>query len=123
MTAGGPRRLRLSGLLGAVVVDEDGRRRGVVHDVTAAQTGPVTGGYDAAVVVTGVVVGARGVRARLGLSPAHIQGPLLARVLSRLGTSTERIPWDDVVAFDHGRIVVRRARQRDRRRPGVSPGR
>jgi hypothetical protein len=49
--------MRLSALLGRPVVDEAGRRLGIVHDVHATQSGPVGAGFDAAVVVTAVVVG------------------------------------------------------------------
>lgn len=102
-----PSRLRLSDLLGARVVSEDGRRLGVVHDVSAVQAGPVTAGYDAAIELRALVVGARGVRARLGLSPAHVHGPPLVRRLALLGRRTDVIPWAEVTAVEPGRIVVR----------------
>lgn len=102
-----PARLRLSDLLGARVVSEDGRRLGVVHDVTAVQAGPVTAGYDAAIEVRALVVGARGIRARLGLSPAHVQGPRLVRLLAVLGRRTDVIAWTAVTAVEPDRIVVR----------------
>ncbi len=100
--------MRLSQLLGRPVEDEDGRHLGVIHDVAARQTGPVTAGFDAAVTVTALIIGARGIRARLGLSPAHVQGPWLVRILGRAGRSTDAIGWDDVVAVEDDRIVVRR---------------
>ena len=102
-----PTRLRLSDLLGAHVESEDGRRLGVVHDVTAVQAGPVGAGYDAAIELRTLVVGARGVRARLGLSPAHVHGPWLVRLLAGVGRSTDVIPWAAVRAVEPGRIVVR----------------
>jgi sporulation protein YlmC with PRC-barrel domain len=100
--------VRLSRLLRRPVEDEDGRHLGVVHDVAASQTGPVTAGFDAAIEVTAVIIGARGIRARLGLSPAHVQGPWLVRILRLPGRSTDTIVWQDVVAVEDDRIVVRR---------------
>jgi sporulation protein YlmC with PRC-barrel domain len=99
--------LRLSDLLGRPVDDEAGRQLGVVHDVQATQAGPVGAGFDAAVVVTAIVVGARGVRDRLGLSPQHVKGPMLARLLFRTARATDSIPWSDVVAIEDARLVVR----------------
>jgi hypothetical protein len=105
MTA--PGTLRLSALLGVHVVDEAGRRLGVVHDVRAVQAGPVDAAYRAAFEVTHVVVGARGVRARLGLSPAHVHGPWPVRLLNRLSRETDLIAWSDVVEVADAHIVVR----------------
>jgi sporulation protein YlmC with PRC-barrel domain len=99
--------VRLSELLGRPVVDEAGRQVGVVHDLQATQAGPVGGGFDAAVVVTAIVVGTRGVRDRLGLSPQHVKGPLLARLLFRAARPTDAIPWSDVVAIEDAGLVVR----------------
>jgi sporulation protein YlmC with PRC-barrel domain len=98
---------RLSDVLGLPVVDETGRHLGVVHDVQATQAGPVGAGFDAAVVVTALIVGALGVRDRLGLSPAHVRGPLLARLVFGTASPTDSIPWTDVVALEDDRIVVR----------------
>lgn len=103
---------RLSRLLRCPVVDERGEQLGVVHDVVAVQAGPVTGGLDARLEVAAVVIGARGVRDRLGLSPAHVRGPLLMRLLGRAGRGTDTIPWDDVTAVEDDRIVVRTAPRR-----------
>jgi sporulation protein YlmC with PRC-barrel domain len=97
----------LSALLHCPVVDERGEQLGVVHDVVAVQAGTLTGGLDARVEVTAVVIGARGVRDRLGLSPAHVRGPLLMRLLGGAGRSTDTIPWDDVTAVEDDRIIVR----------------
>jgi hypothetical protein len=47
------------------------------------------------------------VRDRLGLSPAHVKGPLLARLLFRAARSTDSIPWSDVVAIGDAQLIVR----------------
>ncbi|HEY7070164.1 MAG TPA: PRC-barrel domain-containing protein [Acidimicrobiales bacterium] len=98
--------LRLSDLLGAEVCGEDGRHVGVVHDVVAVQAGPVTAGFDAAIELRALMVGHRGIRARLGLSPAHVRGPWLVRLLAMPGRRTDEIPWTAVTSVAPGRIVV-----------------
>jgi sporulation protein YlmC with PRC-barrel domain len=98
--------MRLSDLLGAKVCAEDGRRLGVVHDVVAVQAGPVTAGFDAAIELRALMVGPQGIRARLGMSPAHVSGPWLARLLAMPGRRTDTIPWTAVTAVEPGRIVV-----------------
>jgi sporulation protein YlmC with PRC-barrel domain len=108
---------RLSALLHRPVVDERGEQLGVVHDVVAVQAGPVTGGLDARIEVTALLIGARGVRDRLGLSPAHVRGPLPMRILCGAGRSTDTIPWRDVTSVEDDRIVVRR-----RSDPGEAAG-
>jgi hypothetical protein len=99
----------LSELIGVEVVDEGGRRLGVVHDVEAVQDGPVTGGFGAALRVDSLVLGSRGVWSRIGVSDAHVQGPWILRVLARTLGSQESVSWEDVVAVEPDRIVVRRA--------------
>jgi hypothetical protein len=101
-----PDRLRLSDLLGAEICGEDGRHLGVVHDVVAVQAGPLTTGFDAALELRALMVGPRGMRARLGMSPAHARGPWLARMLALPGRQTDPIPWSAVTAVEPGRIVV-----------------
>jgi hypothetical protein len=83
----------------------------VVHDVIAVQAGRVTASHDAAIELRALVVGARGIRARLGLSPAHVRGPWLVRLLAGVGRRTDVIPWDAVTAVEPDRIVVRQISQ------------
>lgn len=97
----------LSELIGTEVVDEAGRRVGVVHDVEAVQDGPVMGGFGAALRLDALVLGSRGVWSRLGVSDAHVQGPWLLRALARTVGGQRSVPWDDVVAVEPDRIVVR----------------
>jgi sporulation protein YlmC with PRC-barrel domain len=99
--------MRLGELLGKPVVDEDGRHRGEVHDVAATQDGSLVGVFGAALQVDALVVGVRGVWARLGFSPAHVSGPAIVRRLCQLGGTPDEIPWDQVVRIEPDRIVVR----------------
>jgi sporulation protein YlmC with PRC-barrel domain len=99
----------LSELIGTEVVEQGGRRRGVVHDVAAVQDGPVMRGFGAALRVDSLILGSRGVWSRLGVSDAHVQGPWILRVLARTLGSQESVSWDDVVAVEPDRIVVRTA--------------
>jgi sporulation protein YlmC with PRC-barrel domain len=78
------RRLRITDLLGAVVVDENGRRLGHVHDVVAARA-------DNGAVVTGFDVGSGGIRARLGVP---------------VGRRPVRVRWEDVRTVSLERIIV-----------------
>jgi sporulation protein YlmC with PRC-barrel domain len=101
--------MRFSDLLGKRVVDENGRHRGEVHDVAATQNGPVVGAFGAALQIDALIVGVRGMWARLGFSPAHITGPAIVRRLSQLAGTPDEIPWDQVVRIEDDQIVVRAA--------------
>ena len=97
----------LSELLGLPVADEDGGRVGVVHDVVAVQDGPITGSFGAALRVDALVVGRRGLWARLGLSAAHVRGPAAIVRLTRIRGGTDEVPWRAVVGVSPERIVAR----------------
>ena len=97
----------LSELLGIPVVDEDGGRVGVVHDVVAVQDGPILGSFGAALRVDALVVGRRGLWARLGLSAAHVRGPAAIVRLTRIRGGTDEVPWHAVVAVFPEHIVAR----------------
>jgi sporulation protein YlmC with PRC-barrel domain len=97
----------LSELIGSEVVDQSGRRVGVVHDVAAVQDGPLMGAFGAALRIDSLILGSRGVWSRLGVSDVHVQGPWILRALARTVGSQESVPWDDVVAVEPDRIVVR----------------
>jgi hypothetical protein len=99
--------VRLSQLLGKPVVDDTGRELGVVHDVAATQDGPVIGGFGAALRLDALIVGTSGIRARLGLSSAHVTGPWVMRGVARVRGATDEIAWDRVLRLDPDRIVVR----------------
>jgi hypothetical protein len=99
--------MRLSELVGTPVVDEAGDERGVVHDVAALQDGPVIGAFGAALRVEALIIGSRGVRARLGLSPAHVRGPALLRLVTGRSRPTEEIGWSAVLEVSPHRIVAR----------------
>jgi sporulation protein YlmC with PRC-barrel domain len=83
-------RITISQLLGLPVVDARGDHRGHVHDVRVRRTDD--GGWE----VAGLVVGARGVLARLG-----------ARSRSRRSDESSVVAWDDVVAIDDDAIRLR----------------
>ena len=92
----------LAQLLGAQVVDESGRALGRVHDVRAVRDGePVEADQAPRYRVEGLIVGRSGLRARLGLTRARRPEPL---------RSPEPLPWEDVVALEPGRVIVRSGR-------------
>lgn len=82
--------IRASDLVGCVVRTEGGEKLGRVHDLRAhAASG---GGW----VLTGLVVGAGGLRARFG--PGEDQA---------IHSGGNVIPWEAVVSLDDGLVVVR----------------
>jgi sporulation protein YlmC with PRC-barrel domain len=86
--------MRLSELLHRKVVTESGRRLGHVHDLRAEQRGD-------RLVVTNVLVGRRAFLEHFGLGvSAGKQG-------TKLRTSAGSFPWEAVVRFSSGRLVVR----------------
>jgi len=92
-------RLMLSDVLGAEVVDESGRRLGHVHDLRIVRDGaPAEPDQAPPYRVEGLIVGRRGLHARLGLEAARRAEPL------RRG---EPLAWEDVVELGERRIVVR----------------
>jgi sporulation protein YlmC with PRC-barrel domain len=86
--------MRLSELLHRKVVTESGRRLGHVHDLRAEQRGD-------RLVVTAVLVGRRAFLEHFGLGvSAGTQG-------TKLRTSAQSVPWDSVVRFSSGTLVVK----------------
>jgi hypothetical protein len=73
--------MRLTDLLGASVIDEDGRSLGVVIDVRLVQDGPPQGTFGAAFRVHGFVVARTSVGAHLGFDRANVRGPWLLKAL------------------------------------------
>ena len=98
--------MRLSELLAMEAVDEAGERVGRVHDVRVRQDGPVGAGYDAALQVTGLIVGTGGMAHRLGYRWSRSRGPWLLRVLMQRRRRPRFVPWERIRAFDDGRVVV-----------------
>jgi sporulation protein YlmC with PRC-barrel domain len=92
--------MRLSDLLEAEVVTEDGESLGRVHDVRVRQLERRTSdGYRLRVV--GLVTGRRGIRERLGIDTGRSERPIADRDL---------IEWERVLEVDGaaGRVSVRR---------------
>jgi hypothetical protein len=108
--------VRLSELIHAKVVDEDGRRRGRVHDVRLVQDGPLSGA-DAAFRVDAVVIGAGSLGTRLGYLRGGVKGPWLLRtVFGRLERRASVVPMGDVEWDAAARRVTVRAATIDEHR-------
>ena len=91
--------MRISDLLEARVVTEDGEQLGRVHDVRVRILERRTpDGHQMRVL--GLVTGGRGIRERLGTDTARTPGPIVER---------DFVDWEDVVEIDGeaGRVVVR----------------
>jgi sporulation protein YlmC with PRC-barrel domain len=86
--------MRLSELLHRKVVTESGRSLGHIHDLRAERRGE-------RLVVTSVLVGRRAYLEHLGL------GVSAGRQGTKLRTSARAVPWDSVVRFSSGTLVVR----------------
>jgi sporulation protein YlmC with PRC-barrel domain len=86
--------MRLSELLHRQVVTESGRKLGHVHDIRAERRGD-------RLFLTGVVVGRRGYLEHFGI------GIGAGRAGTKLRTSAKPVPWDAVVRFAAGKLVVR----------------
>jgi len=95
VTAEPPPTVRLSELLGSRVIDADGSDRGRVLDVRARRHGH---GFR----VEGLVLGAAGLRARLGLRAARDPQPLHRR---------EVVPWERVARLAPGEVHLTDARR------------
>ncbi len=105
--------MRLSDLLGAVVVDDAGREVGHVNDVRLVQDGPVVGTFGAALRVSELVVGIGGVGDRLGYGRGGIRAPrVLDSLFRRLARRGVLVAWVDVDSSEPGRV---------RLRPGAHP--
>ena len=93
--------MRLSSLLAAEVISEDGSGLGHVHDVRVRRLGHRNAdGFQFR--VTGLVIGSRGIRERIGLDTAASDAETVDR---------DFVPWEHVIEVDgaEGRIVVRLA--------------
>jgi sporulation protein YlmC with PRC-barrel domain len=91
--------MRLTDLLGANVVAEDGEEFGHVHDVRVRRLERRTSdGYELRVI--GLVVGGHGIRERLGIDVGGTHEPIAAR---------DVVEWERVVRVDDeaGLVTVR----------------
>jgi sporulation protein YlmC with PRC-barrel domain len=86
--------MRLSELLHRKVITESGRKLGHVHDVRAERKGD-------RLLITGVLVGRRGLLEHFGLGIAD------GKQDSNLRTAAELVPWEAVVRLASGKVVVR----------------
>jgi sporulation protein YlmC with PRC-barrel domain len=90
--------VKLSHLLGARVVDQGGADLGRVYDVRVRQVTAGEPGRPPDYEVEGLLVGARGLVARIGLIGSR---------RSSDAQPVDPVPWSDVVALESGRVVVR----------------
>jgi sporulation protein YlmC with PRC-barrel domain len=86
--------MRLSDLLHRKVVTESGRSLGHVHDLRAEQRGD-------RLFVTAILVGRRAFLQHFGV------GVTAGRQGTKLRASAGTVPWEAVVRFSSGTIVVR----------------
>ncbi len=101
--------VRLSELLGADVVDENGRDLGKIKDVRFRETAPVvpmTGQVSWEMV--GLVVGGAGFAQRLGYLHGDVKGPwILLAVMRWIGRRGHFVPWTRISQMAEARITVR----------------
>jgi sporulation protein YlmC with PRC-barrel domain len=98
--------MRATELLGAPVVDPDGRRLGQVLDVRLVQDGPLLGA-DCALRIEGLVVGPGSGGSHLGYDRAGVRGPALIAWLSHRMTADNRyLPWDQVTGMADGVVTT-----------------
>jgi sporulation protein YlmC with PRC-barrel domain len=91
--------IRLSDMLGCRVFTESGRKLGRVHEVRVTRRTPGTSDHtQLGWLVDGIVVGNVGLLERLGVRGAQ-------RSEATIGSDVVR--WDDVVALEDGRAIVR----------------
>ena len=99
--------MRLTDLLGVEVIDQEGRSAGQVHDVRLVQDGPLVGGFGASLRVAGLVVGGRGIGARLGYQRRKVRGPWLVKLLFHwLSRDGRYVEWDRVQTVQPDRILI-----------------
>jgi hypothetical protein len=109
--------MKLSELLGVLVVTTDGDELGHVHDALLVQDGPVGVLGLAGLRLHALAVGTRSFGTRLGYSHDTVTGPWLLRLLFH--RSPTLVPWNAIVHRDAERIVVDRGRIDESRARGV----
>ena len=101
--------MRLSDLLGAVVVDRDGTVVGRVRDARLVQDGPIQGTFGAGLRLVGLIVGPVAVGSRLGFRRPDVTAPaIIARPVRVLDARTRYVPWDAVAEVEHRTIRLDR---------------
>jgi hypothetical protein len=99
--------MKLSDLLDARVVDEQGRGLGRVHDVHLVQDGPLVPGFGAALRVDELIVGRGAVGARLGFHRDAMRGPLPLKAFFRWALrERQSIKWSRVLEWEDGVVRV-----------------
>jgi hypothetical protein len=99
--------MRLSELLSAEVVDEQGRSAGRVYDVRLEQDGPMIGTFGASLRLAGLIIGRRALGARFGYERPAMKGPLPVKLLvGWLHHDGRYVEWDRVRAIEPGRILI-----------------
>jgi hypothetical protein len=95
--------LRLSDLLGRVVLAPDGTRLGVVHDARLRRDGPYIQGFGPALRLESLVFGPGSIAMRLGLNRPDQTGPWPLHVVARRALRHAKVlPWEDVgIVGDH----------------------
>jgi sporulation protein YlmC with PRC-barrel domain len=86
--------MRLTDLLNRKIVTESGRVIGHVHDVRAEQRGD-------RLLLTGLLVGRRALLEHFGLGIAR------GTPGTKVRTAANVVPWEAVVRFERGTVVVR----------------
>jgi hypothetical protein len=99
--------MRLSELLGAEVVDGDGRVVGRVLDVRLTRSGPLLESFGAAFELRSLIVGRHQFGARLGYEENDVRGPAPLRwFFLWLDRDARLVPWSEVRAVAEHRIHV-----------------
>ena len=98
--------MRLTDLLGAVVVDAAGVELGRVHDVGLVQDGRPVGGVTAAYRAHWLLVGPRSLWVRLGADRRSTHGPALVRWFVRRTDPLWRVPWSAIAEVGLERITL-----------------
>ena len=99
--------MRLSDLLGASVVDQNGHTVGHVHDVEMIADGPTLGPFGPTLRVDRIVVGRGSIGERLGLDRESVRGPWMLKVLFKR-RHLHRIAWTDIDRGADGTLQVLR---------------
>ena len=100
--------MRMSDLLGAEVVDDQGTSLGRVLDVRLVRDGPISGSFGSLFRIQGLVADRRSLGTRLGFERPTMRGPLvLKRLFHWIHRDSRVIDWERVRSIEEGRIRVR----------------
>lgn len=99
--------MRLSDLLGSVVIDDKQRAIGKVLEVVMVQDGPIIGSFGAAFKVSGFIAGRSRFGSKLGLDREEIKGPLpLKSFFNYLHRNDRYVPWERVRSIEERKIRI-----------------